>query len=245
MKIQKNRMNNKQTFFFGDVHGEYKKLIDVFNKANPKKGDRIISAGDLVDRGPDSYKVIQFCLDLEKDYEMIFIRGNHDACFRDSVMTGHSNMLYGQGGRETMLSYTRETECQGDPCKIPREHIDFFMNKQVNYFIDEENNLFVHGGFNRHEPLEEQHEDVFLWDRDFFMSAMSYGQMKEEKGPFKMKGDFKHVYVGHTPTMYWNETTIPITVANITNCDTGCGKGKEYPLSMLNIHTKELFQSSI
>lgn len=51
--------------------------------------------------------------------------------------------------------------------------------------------------------------------------------MKDNEHPFKIKDTFKHIYVGHTPTIYWDKNT-PITAANITNLDTGCGKAKKF-----------------
>lgn len=228
------------TWVFGDVHAEYNKFKGLIAKLNLKDGDKLISLGDLVDRGPDSFKVIEYCLELSKKYKCVFLRGNHDACFRDSVATGLSNVLYNQGGRETMLSYTRDTECGGDPCKIPFEHINFFLNEQRNYYVDENNNLFVHGGFNRHEPIEDQHEDVLLWDRDLFLAALSFKAMKRPDLKFKTKGNYNKIFIGHTPTVHWGSTQ-PITAANVTNLDTGCGKGA-FPLSAMNLETEEIVQ---
>lgn len=225
-------------FVIGDIHGCYDKLLDVLRQVEfDYNNDELISLGDVVDRGPDSFLCVE---ELLKIVHGIFIRGNHDETFRQSIVTGEENVLYNQGGRETMLSYTRDTECGGDPCKIPFEHIEFFMHKQKDYHIDAENNLFIHGGFNRHYHLVDQTETTFHWDRDLFMTALSFSKI--EAGPmFKMKDKFNHIYIGHTPTVFWN-TDRPITACNITNMDTGCGKGGS-PLSMMNLETKELIQS--
>jgi serine/threonine protein phosphatase 1 len=59
-------------------------------------------------------------------------------------------------------------------------HILTFAN-QLPYHLDENNNLFVHGGFNRHERLEEQ-GDLLWWDRDLWSQALSYGNMKAVDG---------------------------------------------------------------
>ena len=63
--------------------------------------------------------------------------------------------------------------------------------------------------------------------------------MKDNKYSFKIKDGFSHIYVGHTPTTYWGEV-MPITAADITNLDTGCGKGGL--LTIMNLETKEFKQ---
>ena len=50
-------------YVIGDVQGCYDELINLCSKIkfNPKK-DTLIFAGDLVNRGPKSLEVLNFCL---------------------------------------------------------------------------------------------------------------------------------------------------------------------------------------
>lgn len=235
-------MNN--TWIFGDVHGEYKKLQECIAAANLQEGDRIISLGDLVDRGSQSYEVIEYCLELDKKYDCIFVRGNHDATWRDALLKEDplANTLYNQGGRQTYQSYLKHChETSDGRLVVPLSHFNFFVNTQVNYWVDENNNCYVHGGFNRHEPIEGQLEAVLNWDRDLFLAALSYKAMKDNTHPFRIKDNFNHIFVGHTPTLYWGVPT-PITAANITNLDTGAGKSNEAMLTIMNLETREYEQ---
>jgi serine/threonine protein phosphatase 1 len=116
------------------------------------------------------------------------------------------------------------------------------LTKQVLYFIDEDNNCFVHGGFNRHELMKDQSDTVFLWDRDLFLAALSYKNLSTSGYSFKMANKFKNVFIGHTPTTNWN-TSQPIFAANIINVDTGAGF-KNGRLTIMNLETQEYFQSS-
>ena len=244
----------------GDIHGEDKKLIRLLKKINFNyEEDQLIQLGDVVDRGAGSFEVVE---ELLKIKNLIAIRGNHDDCFRDSIITGR-NLLYSQGGRETLLSYTRSTDCDNDPTKIPEKHKDFYINKQIDYYIDENNNLYVHGGFDRHQYIKEQESQTLMWDRDLILSAIAFDKMKSEY-KFKTKDNFNKVFLGHTPTIYWGEEefnqnykdgsiinadvleermTKPINVGNglIWNLDTGCGKG-DFPLTAMNIDTEEYIQ---
>ena len=56
------------------------------------------------------------------------------------------------------MSYTKATNCENDPTKIPNNHKEFFHN-QLPYYIDEENNLFIHGGFDRHRKIEDEEDE--------------------------------------------------------------------------------------
>ena len=223
------------TYCFGDVHGEFDKLKKCIESVNLKGGDKLISLGDLVDRGPDSYKVIEYCIELSKQYECYFIKGNHDVCWFDYLKTGNQNVLWSQGGRETYHSY------EGID---PKVHFDFFA-KQIPYYIDKDLNLFIHGGFNRHFVLESQDEDIFLWDRDLLAAARSYSSMKDIEYPFKIKGcidgQFKEIFLGHTPCQYFESNT-PLNYANIWVLDTGAGKMKKGTVTVMNVETKEYFQ---
>jgi len=108
------------------------------------------------------------------------------------------------------------------------------------------NNLFIHGGFNRHFYLNEQLKYTFWWDRDLWNAALSYGNITPVEGfsrpKFKMIENFKEVFIGHTTTMCWN-TTEPMNAANIWNLDTGGGGfGK---ITVMDINTKEYWQSDL
>ena len=51
-----------KTLIIGDIHGCVQTLKDLLAKAGPV--DEIISVGDLIDRGPNSYAVIKLCQEL-------------------------------------------------------------------------------------------------------------------------------------------------------------------------------------
>jgi len=227
-------------FIIGDIHGMIDKLKNCLDSVSfDYENDQLIQLGDIVDRGVNSFECVE---ELLKIKNLIAIRGNHDASFRDAILSGDlgNNILYNQGGGETRQSYYKNCH-KGDngDIVIPDSHIEFFLNTQKNYYIDEENNLFIHGGFDRHKYLKDQKEHVYYWDRDLFLSAISYSAMKDNKYSFKIKDGFSHIYVGHTPTTYWGEV-MPITAADITNLDTGCGKGGL--LTIMNLETKEFKQ---
>jgi len=101
-----------------------------------------------------------------------------------------------------------------------------FFRQSVLYHIDEQNSLYVHGGFKVGVPIEEQDERYLTWDRDLIDYPQKIPQYKE-------------VFVGHTSI--WRDSTVPKKYGDTWGMDTGGGwEGK---LSMMNIKTKEVFQS--
>ncbi|HUR82051.1 MAG TPA: metallophosphoesterase [Thermoanaerobaculia bacterium] len=61
--------------FMGDIHGCYAEVCDLLAKVAVRDGDRVISLGDMVRKGPDAARVID--LWLERGYEAVL--GNIDA----------------------------------------------------------------------------------------------------------------------------------------------------------------------
>ena len=230
-------MENR-TFIMGDIHGMYDKLMACLQAVSfDYINDTLIQLGDVVDRGPDNHLVVE---ELLKIKNLIAIRGNHDDCWMQGLFMYKEDyqnqadvfLLYNQGARETLQSYTRNG-------LDPMMHIGFFKN-QLPYYIDKNNNCFVHGGFNRHTIIENQIHNDLLWDRDLWHAARSYDSMNnKEQHPFKNKNKFNEIFIGHTPTTYFN-STVPLKAANIWNLDTGSGKGGL--LTIMNLETREIKQ---
>jgi serine/threonine protein phosphatase 1 len=76
LRLSENRIG--RDFVVGDIHGAYDLVIAAMKdvKFDPKS-DRILSVGDLIDRGKGSSRVLGF---LEKDY-VFAVSGNHDKDF--------------------------------------------------------------------------------------------------------------------------------------------------------------------
>lgn len=241
------------TYVIGDIHGAHKALVQCLERSNfNKEIDTLISLGDIVDGWDDVYNCVKELISIKN---LIPIKGNHDEWFRIYLNTGIHPNEWLNGGYGTLKSYCEKAQKQFylgsklsynlNPFDIPESHIDFFRFRQINYYVDHKKRLFIHGGFNRHLPLKEQKSDVFYWDRDLIMSAMSYQSMKDNNtlmghGKFKMIEEFTEVFIGHTSTLNWGRD-LPINTANIWNLDTGAGfKGK---LTIMNVDTKEYWQS--
>ena len=234
----------KKIYVMGDIHGAHKAFKQCLERSGfNKKEDTLIQLGDVCDGWSEVYECVEELLTIPN---LIAIKGNHDDWFNEYLQTGQHGSQWTQGAHTTRNSYGERS------FMIPESHEKFFRT-QLPYYIDDQNRCFVHGGFNRHFTMKENQascEYMFWWDRDLWASALSYKAMdkglvylsepKELK--FKIKDDFKEIFIGHTTTINW-KTDKPMQAANIWNLDTGGGfKGK---LTIMNVDTKEYFQSDL
>lgn len=224
-----------RTFVMGDIHGAYKALIQCLERSNfNKEEDTLIQLGDVVDGWNEVYECVDELLTISN---LIAIKGNHDDWFREFCIYRQHPTDFQQGGQGTRDSYNKHLGINN----VPYEHMQFF-DKQHLYYIDNQNRIFVHGGFNRHFSIKDQYDkSIFYWDRDLWLSAIAFCGMDKKDGYFyKIKDNFKEVFIGHTTTTNWDKDN-PMRAANIWNLDTGAGfKGR---LTIMDVNTKQYWQS--
>lgn len=241
----------KRIIVTGDIHGNFKGLKQCLERSNfDYENDTLIQLGDIVDGWNEVYQCVD---ELLKIKNLISIKGNHDDWFNTYLLRGVHPTGWSYGGEGTLDSYCINLGCYYDKNHngkfntnlnnyndIPQTHRNFF-NKQLNYYKDEDNNVFVHGGFARNLRLKDQTDSsIYYWDRDLWLQALGYKSMNNTEHPFKIKEPVKEIYIGHTTTMNW-DTDKPMNAVNIWNLDTGSGfKGK---LTFMDINTKEYWQS--
>jgi Icc-related predicted phosphoesterase len=65
---------NGRIIAIGDIHGCHQEFAELLARLELTKDDRLILVGDLINRGPDSCKVI----DLARQHRAISLLGNHE-----------------------------------------------------------------------------------------------------------------------------------------------------------------------
>jgi serine/threonine protein phosphatase 1 len=75
MKIQRSLNEGNNVWVVGDVHGFNQTLRSLVAKLDIKTGDYVVLLGDLIDRGPNSYDVIQF---VKNSPNIATVKGNHE-----------------------------------------------------------------------------------------------------------------------------------------------------------------------
>jgi serine/threonine protein phosphatase 1 len=230
----------ENTFVIGDIHGGYKALVQVIERAKITKNDTLIFLGDYVDGWSETPQVLDFLIALSKNQKCIFIRGNHDELVLRWMENNNKGfdeaMWFKHGGSATASSYELVSE------QKKQEHIAFLKNLQ-NYYLDDKNRLFVHAGFTNLNGVEHEFFPKMLyWDRTLWEMALCFDNNISKDSlfyPNRLKL-YNEIYLGHTPTTKV-ESLLPVNKASVWNIDTGAAfKGK---ITALNVDTKEYWQS--
>lgn len=237
MLIDTIKTKNKRTLVFGDIHGGLKALHQVFERAEITIHDKLIFLGDYVDGWSESPQVLNFLIELKKTHQCIFLRGNHDELLQDWLENDTYNEMWkNHGGISTINAYL-------DVDAIEKQQHIAFLKSLKNYYLDNENRLFVHAGFTNLKGVTyEYFPKLLCWDRTLWEMALAIDPTIDPKSSFypSRLTLYKEIYIGHTPVTRIGET-IPVQKATIWNMDTGAGfKG---PLTVLDIATKNFWQS--
>ena len=196
----------ERTYVIGDIHGCYDRLIALMDKINVDlDSETLVFLGDYIDRGPDSFEVVEYLIDLKKKYPgIIFIKGNHEEMLEKYLSKTDRYTYLINGGQQTLESYSRHYK-PTDNSPFPAEHIEFF--KSLVLYHETEHYIFVHAGLRKNVPLEKQKPEDMLWIRKNFI---------------KTDYDFgKQVVFGHTPLPE------PLLLPNKIGIDTGAVYGNK------------------
>ena len=191
-------------FAIGDIHGCFDQLDRLVKKIGIDfDNDTLVFMGDYIDRGPDSFKVVEFLINIKKKCpKAVFLKGNHEEMFENYLLGEDMIRFLQNGGRMTIESYVRENSNE-NRFYMPPGHEDFFHSLVLYYETDEY--VFVHAGLRKKVALEKQTADDLLWIRKGFIdSHFDFG---------------KKIVFGHTP---FSE---PLINENKIGIDTGAVYG--------------------
>lgn len=235
--MKPNKMN--RTLVVGDIHGGYKALLQVLERAEVTEKDKLIFLGDYVDGWSESEKVIDFLLELQTRQRCVFLKGNHESLLVKWLQTKEENKIWEMhGGNASIQSYTQLS------VEKTEKHLTFF-NDLKKYYLDDKNRLFVHAGFTNPKGIDfEFFEEYLYWDRTLWEMAMATDPNLSADSllyPNRLK-HYKEIFIGHTPVTRFGFTE-PIRFANVWNIDTGAAfLGK---ISVMDVSTKQFWQSDI
>lgn len=133
---------NGRIIAIGDIHGCHQEFTELLERLALTKDDQLVLVGDLVNRGPDSLKVI----DLAKANRAISLLGNHELRLLNYRKTKNTAFL-------------KETDVDTFE-KFRPEDWAYLEAMPVTYYVEELNTVFVHGGFLPNEPWQKQPASV-------------------------------------------------------------------------------------
>lgn len=227
----------QNTYVVGDIHGGLKALKQVLRKLPIQSDDTLIFLGDYVDGWSESPQVIDFIQQLASKYHCVYIRGNHDDLLMNYLKTGtYAQEWFLHGGASTIEAYRKVDDA------TKQNHI-VFLESLKDYYIDEQNRLFLHAGFtNLKGVTHEYFKKLFYWDRTLWETALSLDSsipIESDLYPQRFK-IYKEVFIGHTPTTRVGQT-VPLKRACVWNVDTGAAFTG--PLTIMDVETKVFWQS--
>lgn len=153
-----------RTLVIGDVHGCLAALNALLEALAPAEGDRLITLGDYVDRGPDSRGVLDRLIALYEAGRVIPLRGNHDEMMVASRRDRAERRLWlAHGGVETLESYGHRANDDVYDL-VPDRHYEF-LERDCRDWYETEGHLFAHAAIDPALPLEGQDPYVLRWVR--------------------------------------------------------------------------------
>ena len=177
----------ERIYAIGDVHGSYKELRSVLGlienhveKLPKAASTHIILLGDLIDRGPDSAKVLEYLYKLQRQTKnVVVLMGNHEELML-RALDGEAGMLRAwmrTGGDTTLRSFGIEPPSRDDD---PREALDLVRRtipaewvawiRALPLTARSGDYLFCHAGIRPGVALKRQKRADLLWIRDEFLN---------------------------------------------------------------------------
>ncbi len=220
-------------FVVGDIHGMFSVMESLLERINfdPEK-DRVFSVGDLIDRGPESYRVLEF---LDQPW-FFSIKGNHEKMLIEAkhLKTTYRSWIENNGGQwwETIDEDTQHNirqrlnqlavlfEIQTNSGKVGIAHADIPLHMPWDEIVQK-----VH-----HDA---EIRDYMAWSRNRIKYIKLTGETSAVEG-------VDLIVLGHTPVKD------PLHIANLYFIDTGASSFNDEKLgrlTLLQIHPHiEVFQ---
>jgi serine/threonine protein phosphatase 1 len=151
-----------RTLAIGDIHGCYRSLTSLAEFVPFKDEDTLITLGDYVNRGPDSYSVIEWLIERERIGRVILLRGNHEIMMCQAKRDAEEMREWlDNGGDTTLASYSVAGFSHFD--EIPQGHWDFLENSLLPFF-EIDTHFFVHANAYPDFPIDDQPEYMLYWE---------------------------------------------------------------------------------
>jgi len=129
---------NGRLIAIGDIHGCHIEFSELLARLALTKEDRLVLLGDLVNRGPDSCRV----LDLAQENRAIALLGNHELRLLKYRRTGDRK-------------YVKETDLETFEKLRPSDWA-YLEAMRLTFEEPALNTVLVHGGFLPNEPWQKQ-----------------------------------------------------------------------------------------
>ena len=230
---------------FGDIHGNWERFMDVYQKVNVNpENDLVVFLGDYLDRGQNPVPVMDWVLEHFGTKNMIFLRGNHEQMFYESLRTEGQDagmvdyrisspkalwFAEGSGGFETYKAIGKSG--RGKELITAWLQLIEKMSLYAEIEVNGQKYWFVHADCNPEQPLAKQSSKILLWGR----ALAKYPGLHQET---------QTIVLGHTPVQKLRLGSKPcwLSQGRLVLMDTGSFLENGH-ISCANLLTKEVWQS--
>lgn len=148
----------KRTIVIGDVHGCLAELKELVDEVGYVRGeDRLILAGDLVDRGVDSAGVVRYAMKIGAEA----VCGNHD-----NKLLRRSKHLARQRSNPAYVNPMKPCEDQENTlANLSDAELAWLGSLPYHIKLDEFNAVVAHAGIVPGVPLVRQRDEAFMMVR--------------------------------------------------------------------------------
>ena len=174
---------NGRLIAIGDIHGCHEEFAELLSLLELKADDRLILLGDLVNRGPDSHRVIE----LARAHRAISLLGNHEL-----------RLLNYRRTRD--LKYIKEHDLETFDQLRPDDWT--YLEKMLLTYEEPALNLvLVHGGFLPGQPWQRQPAEVVTRIQVIDRDGQPRKRADAPDAPFwaDLWNGPPYVIYGHTP----------------------------------------------
>lgn len=186
----------------GDIHGCYEEFIELLDKCSLSDDDEIIALGDIIDRGPDSPRVLEFF------------------SFRQNVRS-----IMGNHERKHIRSYLGKLRPALSQVITQRQFSEHGYKKMIEFiggfpvYIELKEAILIHGLYEPGFELKDQKENVLIGT----MSGETYFLEKYQESWYHLYDGDKPVIAGHHD---YSRSQKPMVIKNkVFLIDTGCCYG--------------------
>lgn len=196
--LRLNLNNNKRCIFISDIHGDLELLKKGLQKVNFSRNDALFLLGDLIEKGDQNLAILDYLIQLKKEYEIYFLAGNCDEVLRFilppvkkeeflyySLVKGHT--IINEMADKLNLSITKDTNvdllCQEFSFRF--ENYYDFIDSFYDLIVLNDKYVLVHGGIDDIGNIPEYNYELLKYD-SFYLKAKPANQIR---------------IVGHFPTI--------------------------------------------
>ena len=202
----------------GDIHGCAAELKALLTQVSPAGEDRLILLGDLFDRGPDSWEVLQTVKELASSMgdRFILLRGNHEDYLVQEKLSLMQRLTWKQVGKDaTVQSFRNHGEEMESACP--------WLKENCRLFTKGEGWQAVHAGL-LVDPIEMNDTNTLIHDHEIV-------KMNIYSGPLTVTGHIALQEPSWFPGNQEDPQVLPyhedrpLPERGVVCIDTGAGKG--------------------